>query len=419
MNNPAGFARSEGLNRPLIVTVALLGLFGLATLYSAGQTDVPTAATDVWQKQMVWFTAGIGLAAVSFRLSPRYLEWMTPAIYVFAVSLLVLTLIVGTGAGPAASVRSWIALGGMRIGQPAELAKLATILMLARLLASRRAVVNSLRDLIPASVVAGVPLLLVALQPDLGSAFVFVGILFAMLFWAGANPWLLLLLASPLISLLLSFSVFSWGIWIVLLTALLIWLRPFILEATVVWLTNVVMGIMSLQLWGTLAPYQKNRLLSFLNPEFDPQAAGWHLIQSKVAIGSGGILGKGFTEGTQKRLAFLPEQHTDFIFPVVGEELGFAGVVVALALFTAFLLALVRIARHATDSYSCLLVFGVAGMIFAHVIQNIGMTVGLMPITGIPLPLFSYGGSFVIVFWVSVGLALRVGWDSRLAGYHT
>ena len=154
MINPAGFARSEGLNRPLVVSVALLGLFGLATLYSAGQTDVPTPAADIWQKQMVWFTVGIGLAAVSFRLSPRYLEWMTPAIYVFAVSLLVLTLIVGTGAGTAASVRSWIALGGMRIGQPAELAKLATILMLARLLASRRAAANSLRDLIPASVVA-------------------------------------------------------------------------------------------------------------------------------------------------------------------------------------------------------------------------------------------------------------------------
>jgi rod shape determining protein RodA len=149
----------------------------------------------------------------------------------------------------------------------------------------------------------------------------------------------------------------------------------------------------------------------------DPRAAGYHAIQSRVAIGSGGWFGAGYTQGPQKRLAFLPEQHTDFVFSVVGEELGFVGVLVALGLFLALFLVLLRIARRATDSFSSLAVFGIVGLFFTHVFENVGMTVNLMPITGIPLPLFSYGGSFFIICALCLGLALRVAWDSRLSGY--
>jgi rod shape determining protein RodA len=189
------------------------------------------------------------------------------------------------------------------------------------------------------------------------------------------------------------------------------------MEGLTVWLTNVAMGIAALSLWNRLAPYQQNRLLSFLNPEVDPRATGWHIIQSKVAIGSGGLLGKGFTEGTQKRLAFLPEQATDFIYSVVGEEIGFVGVLLSLVLFGLLLSMLVRVARRATDPYGSLVVFGVAGMFFTHVVENVGMTVGVMPITGIPLPFFSYGGSFLLTCCIALGLVLRVSRDSRRAGY--
>jgi rod shape determining protein RodA len=257
----------------------------------------------------------------------------------------------------------------------------------------------------------------VGLQPDLGSALVFIGILFTMLFWGGVNPWLLLLLASPLLSLMFAFSTLSWGIWIAVLTLLLFWLRPYVLEGLTIWLTNVGMGIISLSLWNQLAPYQQNRLLSFLNPEVDPRATGWHIIQSKVAIGSGGLLGKGFTQGTQKRLAFLPEQATDFVYSVVGEELGFLGVLASLVLFGILLTLLLRIARRATDPFASLVVFGIVGMLFTHVIENVGMTIGLMPITGIPLPFFSYGGSFLLTTCVALGIVLRVERDSRRSGY--
>ena len=201
------------------------------------------------------------------------------------------------------------------------------------------------------------------------------------------------------------------------LCGLLLWWRPYVWEGLGVMAMNVAMGVFALPFWNRLAPYQQNRLLAFLNPEVDPRATGWHVIQSRVAIGSGGLFGNGFTQGTQKRLAFLPAQHTDFIFSVVGEELGFVGVLAALALFGALLFVLLRIARRATDPFSSLSVFGVAAMLFTHIVENIGMTVNLMPITGIPLPFFSYGGSFFIICSICLGLAMRVAWDSRQSGY--
>ncbi len=409
--------RRTGLDKPLLLTVLALVVLGLATLYSAGQTDFPTIVADIWQRQLIWLAMGTVGAVLIFRTIPRVVEWFTPVLYIGALVLLVLTLLFGTGAGTAAGTQSWIAIGGVRLGQPAEFAKLATILMLARHLAARRDPPATLVELIPSAAIAAGPFVLTLLQPDLGSALVFPGIMFAMLFWVGVKPSLLFLVASPVISLAFAASTGLWGAWIVALTLLLIWLRLYVVEALALWGANVFMGVVAVRLWTGLAPYQRNRILSFLNPEMDPRATGWNIIQSKVAIGSGGWFGKGFTEGTQKRLAFLPAQHTDFIFPVAAEEFGFSGVIIALSLFAFFFLVLIRIARQAVDSFSCVLVAGVAGMLFTHVVENIGMTVGVLPVTGIPLPFYSYGGSFMLVCLISIGLTLRVAWESRFGGY--
>jgi len=411
------FSRVRQLDKSLVVSVSALALYGLATLYSAGQTDVPTFVATIWQRQLIWLGLCVVVAWLTYRTSPRMLEWATPIAYAITVLLLLLTLAVGTGAGTAAGSKSWLSIGGHRFGQPAELAKLAVILMLARWLAGLREAPSSIRDLIPPAAITGLPCLLVLKQPDLGSAIVFVAILFFMLFWAGTKPSLLLLAASPVIGLALAFSTVAWGAWIAVLTVLLLWWRPYVWESIAIMGLNVLGGVIALPMWNRLAPYQQNRLLAFLNPDVDPRSAGWHVIQSKVAIGSGGLFGKGFTEGTQKRLAFLPAQHTDFIFSIVGEELGFVGVLVALALFGWLLFALLRIARRATDPFSSLCVFGIAGLFFTHIFENVGMTVNLMPITGIPLPFFSYGGSFLLACSLGVGIALRVAWESRQSGY--
>jgi rod shape determining protein RodA len=409
--------RSPSIDRQLIFVTFGLILFGLATLYSAGQTDVPTRAAGVWHRQIMWVGIGIVGAWIIFHVSLRVLEWLAPALYAFSLLLLVVVLLVGTGAGTAESSHSWLSVGGHQIGQPSELAKVATVLMLARFLSGRKEPPRSLRDLIGPSLIVGVPCLLVLKQPDLGSALVFVGIYFAMLFWAGVRPRMLFLLASPVISLLLAFNTLAWSLWMILFVFVIIAWRPYVWDWVVFLTANVAMGAVAMPLWTRLAPYQQNRLLTFLNPEVDPRAAGYHAIQSRVAIGSGGWFGTGYTAGPQKRLAFLPEQHTDFVFSVVGEELGFIGVLVALSLFLGLFLVLLRIARRATDPFSSLSVFGIVGLFFTHVFENVGMTVNLMPITGIPLPLFSYGGSFFIICALCLGLALRVAWDSRLSGY--
>jgi rod shape determining protein RodA len=173
------------------------------------------------------------------------------------------------------------------------------------------------------------------------------------------------------------------------------------------------MGVVAPILWERLAPYQQNRLRVFLDPSVDPRRSGYHVIQSQVAIGSGGWFGKGYLNGPQKRLAFLPAQHTDFIWAVVGEELGFIGVTLGIVLFLALFLRVVRISERANDSFSSLIAFGLLSSWLVHVLENIGMTINLMPITGIPLPFFSYGGSFMLASWLAIGILVRISSEGR------
>lgn len=398
----------------LVSVALLLSAYGIAMVYSAGQTDVPVLyVAGAWKRQLLWFLLALPAAYAVSRAPLRMVEWLAWPAYAFGLVLLAVTLVFGSGAGTAASVKGWLTIGGVRLGQPAELAKPLTALMLARVLTSQREPPKSLVDLWRPALVVGVPWLLIMAQPDLGSGVVFIGILFAMLFWAGV-PWpMLVLLASPAISLVLSFSVPLWGAWFLALIALVFYYKPYLVEGVTVVLLNVVTGVASQVIWDKLKPYQQRRLLVFLDPQNDPKASGYHVIQSQVAIGSGGWLGKGWTMGTQKRLAFLPAQHTDFIFAVVGEELGFVGVSLALALFLALFLRSTRVAARATDSFGSLAAFGLLASWFVHVVVNVGMTLNLMPITGIPLPFFSYGGSFMLISWLAIGLLVRISAEGR------
>jgi rod shape determining protein RodA len=407
---------TRNLERPLLAVVLLLASYGLVVLYSAGQTDIGTQAAGIWQRQLVFLAVASLVAVVTARFSFRMLEWAAPWLYLLGLGLLAVTLVIGTGAGTASGIKSWIAVGPIRI-QPVEFAKLATILMLARWFAGRREPPGTLRGLIPPMAIVALPALLVLRQPDLGSAMVFAGILVATFFWAGVSPSLLLFLVSPVISLLLAWSTLLWSLWMVLLFVLLVVWRPFILEAITVYLANSAMGVLAIVVWNRLGDFQKARILTFLNPESDPLNRGYQAIQSRIAIGSGGLTGAGFTEGPQKRSGFIPEHWTDFIFAVVGEEFGFLGVTAALILFFALLVVLVQIARRAADPFASIVVFGLVGLFFTHVFENIGMTVSLTPITGIPLPFFSYGGSFLLATGIAIGLAYRTAREGRAAGY--
>lgn len=406
--------RRRRVDVPLLAVAALLTALGIAMVYSAGQTDAPAGfVAGAWRRQLAFTTVALAAVWVASRTTVRALEWLTPVLYGGSVLLLVVVLAFGTGAGTAASVKGWLTIGGVRVGQPAELAKLATVLMLAQVLAARREPPRMLAELWRPLVVVGIPWLLVMAQPDLGTGIAFIGVCFALLFWSGVPPWMLLMLASPGLSLLLAFSSGLWGAWFVALAVLLFALRRTVAEAVTVLAANVVMGVVAPVLWDSLKPYQRQRLLVFLDPGLEPGNAGYQVAQSKVAIGSGGLVGKGFTLGSQKRLGYLPERHTDFIFSVVGEELGFLGVTLVLALFLALLLRIVRVATRASDPFPGLVALGLGAVWLVHIVVNVGMTLGLMPVTGIPLPFLSYGPSFLVVSWLAVGVLLRISSEGR------
>jgi rod shape determining protein RodA len=398
-----------GVGDGVVLAIAFaLAFFGLAMIFSSGELEVPSSVTGIWRKQATWLAISLVAFAFLLRVSIRWLEWVTPAAYVVAIILLILVLIIGTGGGP----RSWIRFGGVGF-QPSEFAKLATILMLARLIAGRDQPADHLWDLWPFIAVVALPFGLIMLEPDLGTATVFVAILIAALFWSGLSIPKLMLVLSPIVSLGLAFSTPLWGVWFLLLVAFLYFTRAYLTESLAVIFANVAMGVLVLPAWRNLATYQKLRIMAFITPEADPQGAGWHLIQSQVAIGSGGWLGKGFLQGTQKRLAFLPEQHTDFIFSVVGEEFGFIGICLILLGFVVLLWRVLLIAERTEDPFASMAMFGIFALWFAHLASNVGMTVGLLPITGLPLPFLSYGGSFLTMSFVSLAIVQRVAAENR------
>jgi len=397
---------------PLVAAALLLSIYGLAIVYSAGQTDIRTVAALAWKRQLVWFILGLGGAYVISRASVRLLEWMALPLYAVTIVLLFSLLFIGTGAGTAESTKSWLSIGGLRI-QPSELAKLTVVLMLGKVLAGSRGAPKTLMDMWKPALVVGVPWVLIVGAKDLGTSLVFIGIFFAMLFWSGISWRLLILIASPIVSLILTFSTQIWGAWFLLFLALVLWYKPYLWEGVFVVAANVAMGVLAPLLWESLKPYQQNRFRVFLDPSVDPRRSGYHVIQSQIAIGSGGWFGQGYTQGSQKRLAFLPEQHTDFIFAVLGEELGFIGVTLALALFLTLFLRIIRVAERANDSFSSLVAFGLLAGWFVHVLINVGMTLNLMPITGIPLPFFSYGGTFMLASWLAIGVLARIAHEGR------
>ena len=394
----------------LFLAALVMTSFGIAMIYSAGVLNIPSPITEgAWILQVQWAAISLVAFVVICQIGPRWIEWVAVPAYVLCVILLLATLFVGAGSGTAAGVRSFLEIGPIRF-QPSELAKLTTILALARYLGTRPEDPATLRALVNPAAIVGVPFVLIILQPDLGTALAFVGILFAALFWAGTPIGLLALLMSPGISLVLSFDPRIWTVsFVFLVLALYLYrYRLFLVESLAVVLANLAAGTISTPLWNSLADYQQNRILVFLDPSVDPRGAGYHVVQSMVAIGSGGLTGNGFTEGTQKRFDFLPEQHTDFIFSVIGEELGYLGTIFTLLLFAVILYRLVRMAEGEADPFAGLVIFGIFGAWLVHVFVNVGMTVGMVPVTGIPLPFVSYGGTFLLMSWVAVAVAARL-----------
>lgn len=342
----------------ITLSLFLIGLLNLYSFTSNGEGSV----SPLYLKQMLWL--GIGLAvmmAVAFIEYRYYADFAYP---IFVCTLLLLILVFGFGIITSGAKR-WIRMGSFSF-QPSEFIKIGLIIALAKFFqrpTDRKE--YTLRQLYLPFLLLLVPVILILKQPDLGTAIILTLIFFSILLFAKIRLSSLLIL--------------------------------------------VVTGTLLTPLcWGFLKDYQKKRILTFLNPELDPLGAGYHLLQSKIAIGSGGILGKGFMKGTQCRLGFLPEQHTDFIFSGLAEEWGLVGCLVVIGLYFLLILWGLRIVVQSKDRFSALLSFGVVAMLFWHIFINIGMVMGIMPVVGIPLPLLSYGGSFLLSTLIGIGLLLNV-----------
>ncbi|MBD1924577.1 rod shape-determining protein RodA [Microcoleus sp. FACHB-831] len=383
----------------LLLTVGLT-VFGGIMIRSA---ELRAAETDWWWH---WLIGGIGLTLALFIARSRYEVLIHWHWIIYAITNLSLIAVMAIGAS-AKGAQRWIAIGGFNL-QPSEFAKVGVIITLAALLHAKPA--STIPAVLRALAITGVPWILVFLQPDLGTSLVFGAIVLGMLYWGNANPGWLVLLTSPVISaILFNVHIPAWLIWTALMGVIAWRTLPWPKFGTAgAILGNLVGGEVGHIIWGVLKDYQKQRVILFLNPEKDPLGGGYHLIQSRIAIGAGEFWGQGLNKGTQTQLNFIPEQHTDFIFSAIGEELGFVGGLCLLFVFWLVCLRLVLIAQNARDNFGSLLAIGVLSMIVFQVIVNIGMTIGLAPVTGIPLPWISYGRSAMLTNFLAIGLVESV-----------
>ena len=396
---------SADLDRPLLFSTVLLALIGIAFVYSATAMPASTTEHGLYLKQLIWLVIALAGGAVAAAIPYRIYEGKTAwLLYAVGLVALLLTLFIGhVGLG----AQRWLGWGPLKF-QPSELAKVVTVMALASMLSQRRVDLTQVRTLLQMMLVAAIPFLLVLKQPDLGTSVCFIMILIVMFYWAGLSPLFLFLILTPLINVAASFYFPAWLIFAAVLAFVLYRSRLRLVPLLMVVAVNLVVGIATPQVWNHLEPYQRQRITTFVDPGADSYGAGYQIIQSKIAIGSGRVAGKGFLHGTQKGLEFLPEQHTDFIFSVVGEETGFLGAATVTILYMVLILRGVRIAQHSRNRFGSLLAIGMTSIFLYHVVVNICMTVGLAPVTGLPLPLLSYGGTSLVTSFIQVGLIQNV-----------
>ncbi len=353
-----------------------------------------------------WITGGVGLVGALAIARWRYDQLLRWQWIIYTITNILLLAVMFLGREELGAQR-WINVFGFNL-QPSEFAKLGIIITIAALLNERPA--STIPMMVKIMAVVSVPWLFVFLEPNLGTSLVFGAITMGMLYWGNANPGWLLLLLSPFLSAIL-FNVFLpiWFVWVVFIGFVAWWSLPWRRSSTLAAVVlNLISGALGHILWGLLKDYQKQRLTMFLNPDQDPLGGGYHLIQSRIAIGAGGVWGRGLHQGTQTQLNFIPEQHTDFIFAAVGEELGFAGCFLVLLAFWLICLRLVIIAQNARDNFGSLIAIGVLSMVVFQTVVNVGMTIGLSPVTGIPLPWLSYGRSALLMNFLAIGLVQSV-----------
>ena len=386
--------------------VAGLIIIGFIAIFSSTFTMQAKIGADALlfvKRQLLSFLVGLVGLAVFLYWDYKNLRPAAPALYIGMILMLGLILFSGGSGGGA---QRWFQVGSFSF-QPSEVSKIIMVICLAAFFAARHKLTNLVDSGLLLAMV-GLPFLLIFRQPDLGTALVFVFILIGMLASSNASSKLLILLITPMISVLLRPMLFVWVFYLIALVVVLFLTRASIWDWLLVLGVNIAVGVAVPFIWSMLKSYQKLRIIAFLNPGADPHGAGYHSLQSKIALGSGGLFGCGFMRGSQTQLQFIPEQHSYFIFSVIGEEFGFIGAAVVLALFAIVLWRCFVIAGNAEDVFGSLLASGIAVMTCFHIVANIGMTLGLIPVVGMPLPFVSFGGSSLLMNMIALGILQNV-----------
>ncbi len=394
--------RLPEIDLPLALAALGLVVVGLLMVYSA--TSLPGAHEGLWSKQLMWAFVALGAAWLVAAIDHRVYDSLAWPLYGVALLMLVAVLVFGSSAYGA---KRWLDIGPIKF-QPSELAKIATVLVLARRFDDPKVKLHRFAQWLPAMIIAFLPFALVLKEPDLGTALSFPVILIAMLYWGGMPLRQLVLGLTPVMNAGLFFFTGS-GLWFGgLFVGLVVLLRPRWPALVALVLLNGAVSIATPHVWSHLHDYQKRRIETFLNPGDDPYGSGYQIIQSKIAMGSGGIAGKGYLKGSQKALAFLPMRHTDFIYSVVGEELGLIGTLTVVILYALLVLRGLRLAVVSRNRFASLVAVGIVTALFYHIMVNMLMTIGWAPVTGLPLPLISYGGTALIVNGIEIGLLQNV-----------
>ena len=391
----------------VILLPIILTFIGMVALFSISVNQFGVIAITAFTKQLLFMIpAIIGFLFILF--IPKYLIHK----YIYLMYGLILVLVtVPFLLSTIAATHRWINIGLPVAFQPSEFAKWIVVVALAKYLSDHNLEIKKFSTLIFPIFIALLPAAIILQQPDLGTALILLTPVLPMLYWVGSRPFHLFMLMAPIFSIGTAFHTVSFTTWAIIMGIILYLSRPNIFFGIIFYFGNIFLGLLAPLLWNGLRPYQQKRILTLFNPELDPLGAAYQTIQSKVAIGSGGFLGKGIGEGTQTHLKFLPVQESDFIVSVIGEEFGFITIAFMLIVFAFFIIKIINLAFYSKERFAGLVLIGIGTIFLSHVFVNAAMSTGLIPVKGLPLPFISAGGSFLLSCYIMVALVLKMGME--------
>ena len=399
-NNLTLFSPKDLRNRVIVLTGVLL-IIGLVALYSI--SDNPLSIGSSFFRQCIFILLSFFAYIIMRTIPLKTVHDNSTTIFVGIAILCFIPFFLPQ----VEYTYRWIDLGFMTL-QPSEYLKFALVIVIAKYLSNHQLEVKSKSIVIIPAILTLFCAGIVLNQPDLGTAVIVCAPLIPMLLWAGVNGFIIFLIITPIITILAASNTVFFSVWAVIMFLCFLMFRPNLISGSVLYFANIFTGLLAPFFWNNLAEYQKQRILTFLNPDLDPMGSAYHIIQSVTAIGSGGFFGKGFGHGSQTQLKFLPVQESDFILSVIAEEFGFVGIFLVMIIFFLFIKTLLDIAFKLSDYFSSLVIVGIASILLSHIFINSAMTIGLLPVKGLPLPFISAGGSFLLSCFIMLSLVINL-----------